>query len=85
MLASLPVLTVVAVVFGRKTRRIARDALDRLAETATIVEETLQGIVNVKAFTNEPYELERYRAGRKVGSRDGAIGGTCVAGEVQQA
>lgn len=63
MLASLPVLTVVAVVFGRRTRRIARDAQDRLSETATIVEETLQGIVNVKAFTNEAYELERYRAG----------------------
>ncbi|MSU36644.1 MAG: ATP-binding cassette domain-containing protein [Pedosphaera sp.] len=63
MLASLPLLTVVAVVFGRKTRRIARDAQDRLAETATIVEETLQGIANVKAFTNEPYELDRYRAG----------------------
>ncbi len=63
MLASLPVLTVVAVVFGRKTRRIAREAQDRLAETATIVEETLQGIVNVKAFTNEGYELHRYHDG----------------------
>ncbi len=66
MLASLPVLTVVAVVFGRKTRRIARDAQDRLADTATIVEETLQGIINVKAFTNESYELGRYRQGLAV-------------------
>ena len=66
MLASLPVLTVVAVVFGRKTRRIARDAQDRLAETATIVEETLQGILNVKAFTNEDYELKRYHHGLEV-------------------
>ena len=63
MLASLPVLTVVAVVFGRKTRRIAREAQDRLADTATIVEETLQGIVNVKAFANENYELNRYHDG----------------------
>jgi ABC-type multidrug transport system fused ATPase/permease subunit len=63
MLASLPVLTAVAVVFGRKTRGIAREAQDRLADTATVVEETLQGIVNVKAFTNERYELGRYRAG----------------------
>src|SRR5262245_14568255 len=62
MLVSLPVLTVVAVVFGRKTRRIFRDAQDRLADTATIVEETLQGIVNVKAFANEGYELNRYHA-----------------------
>jgi ABC-type multidrug transport system fused ATPase/permease subunit len=63
MLVSLPALTVVAVVFGRKTRRIAREAQDRLAETATIVEETLQGIVNVKAFANEGYELHRYHEG----------------------
>lgn len=63
MLVSLPVLTVVAVVFGRKTRKIAREAQDHLADTATIVEETLQGIVNVKAFANEGYELTRYHDG----------------------
>jgi ABC transporter fused permease/ATP-binding protein len=63
MLVSLPVLTVIAVVFGRKTRKIAREAQDRLADTATIVEETLQGIVNVKAFANEGYELNRYHEG----------------------
>ncbi|HUR44558.1 MAG TPA: ABC transporter transmembrane domain-containing protein [Candidatus Saccharimonadales bacterium] len=63
MLVSLPVLTVVAVIFGRKTRKIAREAQDRLADTATIVEETLQGIVNVKAFANESYELNRYHLG----------------------
>src|SRR4030095_14463912 len=63
MLVSLPVLTVVAVLFGRKTRKIAREAQDRLADTATIVEETLQGIVNVKAFANEGYELTRYHQG----------------------
>ena len=63
MLVSLPVLTVVAVVFGRKIRRIAREAQDRLAETATVVEETLQGILNVKSFANESYELFRYHSG----------------------
>src|SRR6185503_682597 len=63
MLASLPVLTVAAVMFGRKTRKISREAQDRLADTATIVEETLQGIVNVKAFANEGYELNRYHEG----------------------
>ena len=63
MLVSLPVLTVVAVGFGRKTRQIAREAQDRLADTATIVEETLQGIVSVKAFANEGYELNRYHEG----------------------
>ena len=63
MLASLPVLTLVAVMFGRRTRKLAREAQDLLAETASVVEETLQGIVNVKAFTNERYELGRYQSG----------------------
>jgi ATP-binding cassette subfamily B protein len=63
MLGSLPVLTVVAVIFGRRTRKLAREAQDRLADTATTVEETLQGIVNVKAFANESYELHRYHNG----------------------
>jgi ABC-type multidrug transport system fused ATPase/permease subunit len=63
MLASLPLVVVVAVGFGRKTRKIYREAQDRLADTATIVEETLQGIVNVKAFSNEGYELNRYHEG----------------------
>jgi ATP-binding cassette subfamily B protein len=63
MLASLPIIIVAAVVFGRKTRKISREAQDRLADTATIVEETLQGILNVKAFSNEGYELDRYHTG----------------------
>jgi ATP-binding cassette subfamily B protein len=63
MLACLPLVTAVAVVFGRRTRKVSREAQDRLAETATIVEETLQGIVNVKAFANERYEQTRYRDG----------------------
>jgi ATP-binding cassette subfamily B protein len=63
MLASLPFIIVAAVVFGRKTRKISREAQDRLADTATIVEETLQGILNVKAFSNEGYELNRYHQG----------------------
>jgi ATP-binding cassette subfamily B protein len=63
MLASLPLVIAVAVVFGRRTRKISREAQDRLADTATIVEETLQGIVNVKAFSNEGYELNRYHDG----------------------
>lgn len=63
MLFSLPLLTLVAVLFGRRTRKISREAQDRLADTATVVEETLQGILNVKAFANEGYELQRYDHG----------------------
>ena len=63
MLASVPVLMLVAVLFGRRVRGLSKIAQDRLAETATIVEETFQGIANVKAFGNEPYESQRYAQG----------------------
>lgn len=61
MLSSLPLLIAIAVVFGRRLRGLSRDTQDRLAETGTIVEETLQGIASVKAFANEPFELGRYQ------------------------
>ena len=63
MLASVPPLVAAAAVFGRAVRRLSRDAQDRLAAANVIVEETLQGIAGVKAFTNEPFEEARYRTG----------------------
>ncbi|HWK99663.1 MAG TPA: ABC transporter transmembrane domain-containing protein [Parapedobacter sp.] len=59
-LSILPVLVVVAVVFGRFIRKLSRQAQDKLAESNTVVQETLQGISNVKAFVNEAYEASRY-------------------------
>ncbi len=61
MLSSLPVLMIVAVLFGKVIRKYSRNAQDRLAESNVIVEESLQGIAGVKAFTNENYEEQRYR------------------------
>ncbi|MFI5136002.1 MAG: ABC transporter ATP-binding protein, partial [Chitinophagales bacterium] len=60
MLSVFPVLIFVAVFIGRFIRRLARKAQDQLAESGTIVEETLQGITNVKAFANENFEIKRY-------------------------
>lgn len=60
MMSTFPVLIAVAVLFGRKIRHISSEAQDRLADSGTIVEETLQGIQNVKAFANERYETRRY-------------------------
>ncbi len=56
----LPLLIVCAVFFGKAIRKISRRAQDQLAESNTIVEETLQGIANVKSFANEAYEAGRY-------------------------
>lgn len=63
MISSFPVLMLLGVLFGRRIRKLSRRAQDQLADTATIVEETLQGIANVKAFGNEAHEARRYAAG----------------------
>ncbi|WP_207426185.1 ABC transporter ATP-binding protein [Pedobacter sp. SYSU D00535] len=58
--AILPLLVVSAVFFGKLIRKISRQAQDKLAESNIVVHETLLGIANVKAFTNESYEVNRY-------------------------
>jgi len=60
MLLSFPVFIALAVLFGRSVRRLSRRAQDKLAEAATIVEETLQGVASVKAFGNEEFERRRH-------------------------
>jgi ABC-type multidrug transport system fused ATPase/permease subunit len=60
LLAVLPLLIVIAIFFGRFIRKLSRSAQDKLAESNTVVEETLQGIANVKAFVNESFEAGRY-------------------------
>ncbi len=60
LLLLMPVLVVVAVIFGRFIRNLSRQAQDKLAESNTVVEETLQGIASVKAFVNEAFEAGRY-------------------------
>ena len=60
MLGTLPLLIAAAVFFGRRLRAFSRETQDRLADSQTIVEETLQAIASVKSFANEAFELRRY-------------------------
>lgn len=60
MLAVVPVVAVLAWLFGRYIRKFSRNVQDKVAESNTIVEETLQGIQNVKSFANEFFEITRY-------------------------
>ncbi len=60
MLAVVPLLAIIAVIFGKRIRKMSRKAQDQLAESGTIVQETFQGISIVKAFTSEFYEISRY-------------------------
>lgn len=61
MLSIVPVVAVAAVIFGRFVRKFSKNVQDQVAESQVIVEETLQGITNVKAFANEWYEIARYK------------------------
>lgn len=61
MLACFPVMLVAAIFFGRFIRKLSKASQDQLAQSGIIVEETLQGIQNVKAFANEAFEIFRYQ------------------------
>ena len=60
MLASIPVVVLVGMVFGRYVRKISKERQDKIADTNTIAEEVLQNFQIVKSFTNEYLESIRY-------------------------
>lgn len=63
MLATIPVLVVIAMIFGRFIRKLSKATQDELAAANVVVEETLQSIVTVKSFTGEAFESTRYGKG----------------------
>lgn len=62
MLAMIPVVVLVVAIVGRKIRRWSKDAQDQLAQSNIVAEEAVQGIADVKAYSNEKFEEERYRS-----------------------
>ncbi len=60
MLAIVPLLAVVGLFFGKYIRKLSKETQDKLADSNIVVEETLQSVSMVKAFTNETYETARY-------------------------
>lgn len=61
MLLTFPAIILLALFFGKAIRKFSRQVQDKLAETNVIVEESLQAITVVKAFTNEWFEIGRYK------------------------
>ncbi len=61
MLALIPVVAIVARIFGTFIRKLSKKAQTIVAESNTIVEETLQAVASVKAFANEAFEILRYK------------------------
>jgi ATP-binding cassette, subfamily B, bacterial len=61
MLLTFPVLVIAALLFGKFIRKMSKKVQDQLAQSNVVVEETLQSIAVVKAFTNEVFEVLRYK------------------------
>jgi subfamily B ATP-binding cassette protein MsbA len=51
--------------FGRRLRKTTHRSQERMADLATILEETIRGVRIVKSFTMETFEIDRFRAATK--------------------
>jgi len=51
--------------FGRRLRHTTHRSQERMADMATILEETIRGVRIVKSFTMEKFEIDRFRAATK--------------------
>jgi ABC-type multidrug transport system fused ATPase/permease subunit len=62
MLATVPVMAIIAVFFGRFIKGLSKKAQDEAALSNQIIEENLVGISNVKSFTNEALALFKFNS-----------------------
>jgi ABC-type multidrug transport system fused ATPase/permease subunit len=60
MLGTLPVIIVVMVFFGRYIKKLSKETQDKVAESGVVLNETFTGVVSVKSYSNEPFEIARY-------------------------
>lgn len=60
MLAVFPIVVIGAMFFGKKVRKMSKQRQDQLADSNVILDETLQSIAAVKAFSNEIFEVGRF-------------------------
>ncbi len=79
MLMVLPLVVLLAVFFGGRIRKYAKEVQTASAESNTIVDETLSAAATVKAYTQEHFEKTRYRAAldrvAELGIRGGILRG----------
>jgi ATP-binding cassette, subfamily B, bacterial len=60
MLVLIPLVIGPLIMVGRRVRRLSRTAQDRIADTSSLVDETLNAIQTVQAFTLEALQSRRY-------------------------
>jgi len=61
ILALIPPLILIGMLFGRRLERLSTAVQDRLADSTVALEEMLSGIRVVKSFAREKYEAERFQ------------------------
>ncbi len=75
IVAVLPTVMIIAVLFGKFIRRFSKKVQNEIAESNTIVDETLQGIQSVKSYVNEWFEIKRYGSKIDIVARTAIKGG----------
>ena len=60
MLLVVPPVAILAMRYGRRVRKVSRDAQDALAESTHVAEESLSGVRTVRAFAAEGREVVRF-------------------------
>lgn len=60
VLSVAPLIVGSAAIFGARLRKLSTKVQDELADSTAIAEEALNGVRVVKAFSREPYEVQRY-------------------------
>jgi len=56
-----PLIVFPVVQFGKRLRKTTHRSQEKMADIATLLEETIRGVRIVKAFTMEPFEIGRFR------------------------
>jgi subfamily B ATP-binding cassette protein MsbA len=62
MIALVPLVMVIAILFGRRMRQLSSNVQDQLASATTVMEESISGVRVVQSFTRERYEIGRFTA-----------------------
>jgi subfamily B ATP-binding cassette protein MsbA len=60
MFALIPLVMLIAIVFGRRLRTLSSSVQDQLANATTVLEESISGVRVVQSFNREPYEIGRF-------------------------
>lgn len=61
MLSLIPLITISAVLFGKFIKKLSKEAQDQTASANAIAEESLTGLANIKAFTNENFLIKKFK------------------------